>query len=160
MNKKLFYYFLFSPILFADILPFQTIEKANDAYEKGEYHKSAELFNELKKDDPTVAYNEANAHYKAGDYDKALKHYEKAKGIDEATRQHNLGNTHFKKDDLENAIKSYEESLKIRDDEDTRYNLESLPVQKRLVLWDLVKSENEGDILIEVSDSVRQTLIA
>ena len=38
--------------------------------------------------------------------------------------------------------------------------LESLPVQKRLVLWDLVKSENEGDILIEVSDSVRQTLIA
>jgi magnesium transporter len=35
-----------------------------------------------------------------------------------------------------------------------------LPVQKRLVLWDLVKSENEGDILIEVSDSVRQTLIA
>ena len=38
--------------------------------------------------------------------------------------------------------------------------LESLPLQKRLVLWDLVKSENEGDILIEVSDSVRQTLIA
>ena len=37
--------------------------------------------------------------------------------------------------------------------------LESLPVQKRLVLWDLVRSENEGDILIEVSDSVRQTLI-
>ena len=38
--------------------------------------------------------------------------------------------------------------------------LESLPVQKRLVLWELVKRENEGDILIEVSDSVRQTLIA
>lgn len=38
--------------------------------------------------------------------------------------------------------------------------LESLPVQKRLALWELVKSENEGDILIEVSDSVRQTLIA
>ena len=35
-----------------------------------------------------------------------------------------------------------------------------MPVQKRLVLWDLVRSENEGDILIEVSDSVRQTLIA
>ena len=35
-----------------------------------------------------------------------------------------------------------------------------MPVQKRLVLWDLVRSANEGDILIEVSDSVRQTLIA
>jgi magnesium transporter len=43
---------------------------------------------------------------------------------------------------------------------DTADILESLPVQKRLVLWDLVKSENEGDILIEVSDSVRQILIA
>ena len=41
-----------------------------------------------------------------------------------------------------------------------RIFLSRLPVQKRLVLWDLVKSENEGDILIEVSDSVRQTLIA
>ena len=38
--------------------------------------------------------------------------------------------------------------------------LESLPVQKRLVLLDLVRSDNEGDILIEVSDSVSQTLIA
>ena len=56
-------------------------------------------------------------------------------------------------------ISSLESLLDDLHPSDTADILESLPVQKRLVLWDLVKSENEGDILIEVSDSVRQTLI-
>jgi magnesium transporter len=38
--------------------------------------------------------------------------------------------------------------------------LESLPVEQRLLVWDLVKAEREGEILLEVSDAVRQTLIA
>jgi magnesium transporter len=38
--------------------------------------------------------------------------------------------------------------------------LEALPLERRLTIWELVKSENDGDILVEVSDVVRQTLIA
>mgnify|MGYP001807841171 FL=1 len=38
--------------------------------------------------------------------------------------------------------------------------LESLPIEGRLIVWDLVKVESDGDILVEVSDAVRQTLIA
>ena len=38
--------------------------------------------------------------------------------------------------------------------------LESLPIEGRLIVWDLVKIESDGDILVEVSDAVRQTLIA
>ncbi|MDB4040395.1 magnesium transporter [Methylophilaceae bacterium] len=38
--------------------------------------------------------------------------------------------------------------------------LEALPLDRRLTIWELVKSENDGDILVEVSDVVRQTLIA
>lgn len=38
--------------------------------------------------------------------------------------------------------------------------LEALPLEQRLDLWDLVKAERDGDILLEVSDAVRQTLIA
>ncbi len=38
--------------------------------------------------------------------------------------------------------------------------LESLPIEPRLIIWDLVRTENDGDILVEVSDAVRQTLIA
>lgn len=38
--------------------------------------------------------------------------------------------------------------------------LEALPRDQRLVVWDLVKADRDGDILLEVSDAVRETLIA
>ena len=38
--------------------------------------------------------------------------------------------------------------------------LEALPRVERLVVWDLVKTDREGEILLEVSDAVRETLIA
>lgn len=43
---------------------------------------------------------------------------------------------------------------------DVAYILESLPIEQRLAVWDLVKAERDGEILLEVSDAVRQTLIA
>jgi magnesium transporter len=43
---------------------------------------------------------------------------------------------------------------------DVAYILEALPLDDRLYLWDLVKVDRDGDILLEVSDAVRQTLIA
>jgi magnesium transporter len=43
---------------------------------------------------------------------------------------------------------------------DVAYILEALPLDERLEVWDLVKAERDGDILLEVSDAVRQTLIA
>jgi magnesium transporter len=43
---------------------------------------------------------------------------------------------------------------------DIAYILESLPRQDRLYIWDLVKAERDGEILLEVSDSVRESLIA
>ena len=38
--------------------------------------------------------------------------------------------------------------------------LEALPIEDRLNLWEFVKADRDGDILLEVSDAVRQTLIA
>jgi len=43
---------------------------------------------------------------------------------------------------------------------DVAYVLEALPLKERLVVWDLVKAERDGEILLEVSDAVRETLIA
>ena len=43
---------------------------------------------------------------------------------------------------------------------DIAYILEALPIEQRLLVWDLVKAERDGEILIEVSDSVRESLIA
>lgn len=42
---------------------------------------------------------------------------------------------------------------------DIAYILEALPLEDRLLVWNLVDSEDEGDILLEVSDAVRESLI-
>ncbi|MBU4045909.1 MAG: magnesium transporter [Gammaproteobacteria bacterium] len=43
---------------------------------------------------------------------------------------------------------------------DIAYILEALPIEHRLLVWNLVKTERDGEILIEVSDAVRESLIA
>jgi len=43
---------------------------------------------------------------------------------------------------------------------DVAYILEALPLEERLVLWDLVKVERDGEILLELSEAVRESLIA
>ena len=42
---------------------------------------------------------------------------------------------------------------------DVAYILDALPLEQRLVVWDLVKADRDGEILLEVSDAVRETLI-
>ncbi|HEX7813875.1 magnesium transporter, partial [Dyella sp.] len=43
---------------------------------------------------------------------------------------------------------------------DVAYILESLPPDDRLIVWHRVKSDRDGEILLEVSDAVRESLIA
>ena len=43
---------------------------------------------------------------------------------------------------------------------DIAYILEALPLAERLTVWNLVKSELDGQILLDVSDAVRETLIS
>ncbi len=42
---------------------------------------------------------------------------------------------------------------------DVAFILESLPLEQRLAIWQLVEAQRDGDILLEVSDAVRETLI-
>jgi magnesium transporter len=42
---------------------------------------------------------------------------------------------------------------------DVAYLLEALPPEERLAVWDLVKADRDGEILVEVSDAVRESLI-
>jgi magnesium transporter len=66
--------------------------------------------------------------------------------VDNLVHRQNLVELQRKLDDLHSA--------------DVAYILEALPVEDRLTVWQLVKAERDGDILLEVSDSVRETLIA
>ncbi|PPC89776.1 MAG: magnesium transporter [Methylobacter sp.] len=43
---------------------------------------------------------------------------------------------------------------------DTAYILESLPLDQREIVWNAIKTDNDGQVLLEVSDAVRQTLIS
>ncbi len=43
---------------------------------------------------------------------------------------------------------------------DIAFILESLPLDERLAVWQLVKADRDGDILLEVADAVRDSLIA
>ncbi|HVL34144.1 MAG TPA: magnesium transporter [Burkholderiales bacterium] len=42
---------------------------------------------------------------------------------------------------------------------DIAYILEALPPEERLAVWELVKADRDGEILVEVSDAVRESLI-
>lgn len=42
---------------------------------------------------------------------------------------------------------------------DIAYILEALPLEERRCVWNLVKADRDGDILLEVSDAVRESLI-
>ena len=43
---------------------------------------------------------------------------------------------------------------------DIAYVLEALPLDERLYIWDLVRAARDGEILLEVSDAVRESLIS
>ena len=74
----------------------------------------------------------------------------------EDLKKHNLINNLNNKENL----KSLHNLLNPLHPSDIADILEALPLERRLAVWELVKSENDGDILVEVSDVVRQTLIA
>nr|MBA3777294.1 magnesium transporter [Betaproteobacteria bacterium] len=43
---------------------------------------------------------------------------------------------------------------------DIAFILEALPLDERLYIWDLVRASRDGEILLEVSDAVRESLIS
>ncbi|MDO9598846.1 MAG: magnesium transporter [Azoarcus sp.] len=65
---------------------------------------------------------------------------------------------------VENLVhKQHEAGLRAKLDTlhpaDIGFILEALPHEERLYVWDLVKAERDGEILLEVSDAVRESLI-
>jgi magnesium transporter len=63
----------------------------------------------------------------------------------------------LEKSDHANALHRYLDTLHPAD---VAYVLEGLPLEQRLVVWRMVRSDRDGEILLEVSDAVRDTLLA
>jgi len=127
-----------SPNAEAGMLDFIDLNEAKKAYEAKEYEKSSKLYKKYANsaDSAQSHYNNANALYKQEKYDEALKSYEKAAFSDDESKAKNfanMGNTYAKQstpESLNKAVESYEKSLKLKEDKDTRENLEA--VQKAI----------------------------
>ncbi len=110
----------------ADIFNFQIIEKANQFYKDKKYNEASNEYRKL----PTTAqsfYNLGDALYKEKKYQEALDTYSKVVTEDtelERKKLHNMGNSYVKLNDLQKAKEFYEKSLKIKEDKETRENLD------------------------------------
>ncbi|NPA03860.1 MAG: VWA domain-containing protein [Epsilonproteobacteria bacterium] len=129
-GKFAFIFLLLSPaITKAGITDFKIIQEATQAYEKGDYKLAAKKFLKLCEEKRSMEcyYNAGNALYKAKEYQKAINYYNKIHTDDkelEFKKLHNLGNSYFQLKQYQQAIHYYQEALKIKDDPDTRFNLE------------------------------------
>ena len=75
-------------------------------------------------------------------------------------------------DDLQQHLREVQELVRVKNLAELRasldrthaadiaFMLEALPPEERLAVWDLVKADRDGEILVEVSESVRESLIA
>ncbi len=131
--RKILFLFLFAIVSAnASITDFIYLKKAKEAYESGNYEKAAKYYEKTDNRSDEVKFNMADAYYKSKNYKKALKLYESIKDKKlEFKKLHNLGNTYAHLNRIDEAIKAYEKALKIKEDKDTRFNLELLKKLKQ-----------------------------
>ncbi len=92
-------------------------QQAQQAYQNQQFDQAAKLFENTDW--------KAAAHYKAGEYDKALESIASTKQEDNPLRAYNEGNALAQSGKLEEAIKAYEKALALKpDDADAKYNKE------------------------------------
>ena len=132
MMKRVIYMGILPLMLNASLLDFQILGEAEKSYKDGNYTATIAQYSKLKTKSDEVIYDEANSYYKLKDYQKALELYDSISSPKLAfDKWHNLGNTHAQMGKLDEGIKAYEEALKIKEDEDTRFNLEFLKKKKK-----------------------------
>ncbi|MEA3371604.1 MAG: VWA domain-containing protein, partial [Campylobacterota bacterium] len=123
-----------SPNAEAGLLDFMKLQEAKEAYSAQDYEKSSQLYSEYGdvSNSGESHYNSANSLYKQGRYDEAIESYKKATFSDENSRASNYANManayvkQQKEGSLQKAVESYEKSLKIKEDKETRENLEAV----------------------------------
>ncbi|HHC11352.1 MAG TPA: tetratricopeptide repeat protein [Campylobacterales bacterium] len=114
----------------ASLLDFSYLDKAKEAYSKKDYAKAYELYS--KVDSGEARFNQADALYRQKKYKEALSEYQSISDKNlEFKKLHNIGNCYANLNNIDEAIKSYEDALKIKEDKDTRFNLELLKKKKK-----------------------------
>ncbi len=113
----------------AGLFDFQTIDKANEAYQNKEYKEAIKIYEEVVKlkRSPESNYDLANALYKDKQYEKALQTYQKVKTDDknlEYKKLFNSANSQFALEKYEEALKTFEKAKKLKTEQDLEKNIE------------------------------------
>jgi len=129
LKSLVFFVVILASNLNAGIFDFKDIKSAKEYYEKKKFKKAIEFFEKVANEKKSAQsfYDLANAYYKAKMYKEAIKNYNKVQTPNkelERFKLHNLGNSYFKLKNYKKAIEFYEKALKIKEDKDTRFNLE------------------------------------
>jgi len=128
--RPIIYTTLLSTLTFGSLLDFTYLQDAKDAYSKGEYQRAGELYGKIESDE--AKFNQADALYRQKKYSEAIELYNSIQKPDlEFQKLHNIGNCYANLKKLDKAISSYEGALKLKEDKDTRFNLELLKKQKK-----------------------------
>ncbi|MEA1917533.1 MAG: VWA domain-containing protein [Campylobacterota bacterium] len=119
----------------AVLLDFMDLDEASTAYKNKEYKKSASLYEKYAQKhsgNNEALYNEGASLYKDGKYKEAIKKFESVKSSDTELSYrslHNAGNAYAlskEEGSLQKALKSYERALELKEDIETRQNLQSV----------------------------------
>jgi len=114
----------------AFVFDFIDLNKAKKAYQQKDFKTSAKIYKKFKSQE--AIFNYANSLYKEKKFNEAIKEYNKISSKKLLFKKlHNLGNSYAKTNQIDKAIKAYEDALKIKEDKDTRFNLELLKRKKR-----------------------------
>lgn len=131
--------------IYASIFDFKTIEEANNAYKSEDYKKAIEKYSQLEQKKETK-YNLANSLYKEGKYKEAIKTYKDIETDDKDLnfkKLNNLGNSYVNTKELQKAKVLYEEALKLKNDKQTKENLDL--VNKALKEKEKKKEQNKDN---------------
>ncbi len=115
-------------IINASITSYFDEQRAKDAYAKKSYKVASKNYQELAKSGEQKAiYNYANTLYKDSNYSAAIKQYKRVNQDNLKPKAlYNMGNAYAYSGKLKEAIKAYEESLKLKESQATKHNLEEV----------------------------------
>jgi len=119
-------YFTFPVKTFAYTFNFENIENATNLYNAQKYKESSDMFRKVSASNESL-YNLGNSLYKEKKYQESVDVYNKIITNDknlESKKLHNLGNSYVQLNKLKKAKEFYEKSLKIKEDKETKENLE------------------------------------
>lgn len=126
----------FCKVLFSSVR--SNLSSGNSAFKKEKYDIALEKYKNAEASKPGLpeaVFNIGNVYYKTGDYEDALKSFEKAtysKDIElQCKAYYNMGNSLFRMGKLPEAILFYKKAIELNSaDEDAKFNLEF--VQKKI----------------------------